>query len=343
VIDRTIWWQTGHEPVVEVIDQTALPHLLSTATWRTLDDACHGIASMQVRGAPLIGVAAAHGLALAMSTDPSSLDPSAAALAATRPTAVNLRWALEHMVERLRPLPDAERGGVARSLATEMADHDVAACRRIGDAGVQLLAEVYERTGRPVEVLTHCNAGWLACVEWGTATAPVYVAAEHGIPVHVWVSETRPRNQGAALTAWELGHRGVPHTLVVDNAAGHLLREGHVDIVIVGADRIAANGDTVNKIGTSLKALAAHDCGVPFVVAAPWSTVDARCGSGAEVPIEERDPVEVLEFAGTPISPAGTHARNWGFDVTPARLVDVYLTDTGPATLDELRCRTAGR
>jgi methylthioribose-1-phosphate isomerase len=326
VARRTIWWE-GDE--VAVIDQTRLPHELVIARWRTLDDAAHGIATMQVRGAPLIGVAAAHAMALAVAADPGSAEEAARVLVATRPTAVNLRWAVERTKELLIPLPRRERAPIARWLASELADFDVQACRAIGDAGLPLLAAVHERTGRAVNVLTHCNAGWLACVEWGTATAPVYLAHQQGIPVHVWVSETRPRNQGAALTAWELRDGGVPHTLIVDNAAGHLLRSGEVDLVVVGADRVAANGDTANKIGTYLKALAARATGVPFYVAAPRSTFDAGCPDGAAIPIEERDPAEVLEVNGAPIAPDGTAARNWGFDVTPGALVDGYLTDAG--------------
>jgi methylthioribose-1-phosphate isomerase len=326
VASRTIWWE-GDE--VAVIDQTRLPHELVIARWRTLDDAARGIASMQVRGAPLIGVAAAHGMALAVAADPAAVEDAADVLVATRPTAVNLRWALERMKESLLPMPRRERAPIARWLASELADFDAEACRAIGEAGLPLLAAVHERTGRAVNVLTHCNAGWLACVEWGTATAPVYLAHQQGIPVHVWVSETRPRNQGAALTAWELRDGGVPHTLIVDNAAGHLLRSGEVDLVVVGADRVAANGDTANKIGTYLKALAARATGVPFYVAAPRSTFDADCPNGAAIPIEERDPAEVLEVSGAPIAPNGTVARNWGFDVTPGDLVDGFLTDAG--------------
>jgi methylthioribose-1-phosphate isomerase len=334
VFERTIWWD---EPsTVAVVDQTRLPHEQAVARWRDVDDAATGIRTMQVRGAPLIGVAAAHGLALAMLDDPHSLDTAVERLAATRPTAVNLRWALERMRVALEPLPAADRAAVARRLASESADEDAAACRAIGEAGVGLLAGLHGRTGRPVQVLTHCNAGRLACVEWGTATAPVYVAHQRDIPVHVWVSETRPRNQGAALTTWELRDRGVPHTLVVDNAAGHLLRTGLVDVVIVGADRIAANGDVANKIGTALKALAAADAGVPFLVAAPRSTFDPRCPDGDAIPIEERDEREVLVVNDRPIAPAGTRARNWGFDVTPARLVDHYVTDHGLLRSDDL-------
>jgi methylthioribose-1-phosphate isomerase len=337
VATRTIWWEhEGADAAVTVIDQIALPHRTSLRQWRTLDDVAEGISSMQVRGAPLIGVAAAHGVALAVRSDPQSLDAACDVLAATRPTAVNLRWALERARRAIAPVPEPSRAAAARRFATELADADVASCRAIADAGLPLLEEIHERTGRPVQVLTHCNAGWLACVEWGTATAPIYLAHQRGIPVHVWVSETRPRNQGAALTAWELAHAGVPHTLIVDNAAGHLLRTGGADVVIVGADRIAANGDVVNKIGTSLKALAARAFGVPFVVAAPRSTFDARCGSGDDVVIEERDPHEVLTFTGAPTAPHGTHARNWGFDVTAAHLVDRYITDDGVVSPDEV-------
>jgi len=329
---RPIWWEhDGSESAVVVIDQRALPAEATTARWTGVDDAIDGIAGMQVRGAPLIGVAAAHGVALALRADPAdvALEDACARLAATRPTAVNLRWALDRVRTALAPVPLVERAAAARGLASAIADEDAAGCRRIGEAGLPLLRAIHERAGRPVQVLTHCNAGWLACVEWGTATAPVYLAHAAGIPVHVWVSETRPRNQGASLTTWELGHAGVPHTLVVDNAAGHLLRCGEVDVVITGADRIAANGDVANKIGTVLKALAARDCRVPFLVAAPASTFDRDCPSGDAIPIEERAEDEVLVVNGAPIAPAGTRARNWGFDVTPARLVDGYLTDRG--------------
>ena len=334
MVDRTIWWGDDDRTVV-VIDQTELPHTTTTATWRTSADAAEGIRSMQVRGAPLIGVAAAHGLALAMATDPESLDDACARLAATRPTAVNLRWALERCRAELAPIPPDRRAVHARTLASRMADEDAAACRAIGEAGLPLLADLHERTGRPVQLLTHCNAGFLATVEWGTATAPVYLAHEQGVPVHVWVSETRPRIQGA-LTAWEMAHRGVPHTLIVDNAAGHLLRTGQVDLVVTGADRIAANGDTANKIGTYLKAVAAHDTGVPFHVAAPASTFDPACPDGGGIPIEERSADEVLVVDGHPIAPPGTTARNWAFDVTPARLVTSWITDRGVLAAAEL-------
>jgi len=337
VYTRPIWWQddTPDAPVV-VIDQRRLPGEVVTARWRTLDDVVAGISSMQVRCAPLIGVAAAHGVALSMREDPASIDAARARLLATRPTAVNLRWALDRMRDALTIESRGARALVARRLAQAMADEDAAGSRRIGEAGLDLLRAIHERTGRPVQVMTHCNAGWLACVEWGSALAPMYAAQEAGVPVHVWVSETRPRNQGAALTTWELGQAGIPHTLVVDDAAGHLLLTGAVDIVILGADRIAANGDVANKIGTVLKALAAREAGVPFYSAAPASTFDPRCPSGDAIPIEERDEAEVLIVNGAPIAPAGTRARNWGFDVTPAHLIDGYLTDRGLLTAPQL-------
>jgi methylthioribose-1-phosphate isomerase len=340
VFDRTIWWgddgpSAGRTSVV-VIDQTRLPGSAETVTWRTLDDAIHGIASMQVRGAPLIGVAAAHGVALAMASAPGSLDAACDALAGSRPTAVNLAWAVERCRAELADVDEQHRFERAADLAARMTAEDVAACRAIGDAGVELIAEVHDRTGRTVQVLTHCNAGFLATVEWGTATAPVYIAQERGIPVHVWVSETRPRNQGAALTAWELGERGVPHTLIVDNAAGHLLQHGEVDLVVTGADRIAANGDSANKIGTYLKALAARESGVPFHIAAPGSTFDFACPDGASIPIEERSPDEVLIVNDAPVAPVQTPARNWGFDVTPAPLITSWITDRGVLRADEL-------
>jgi methylthioribose-1-phosphate isomerase len=334
---RTIWWDGQ---AVTVIDQRYLPHRYVTRRWRTVEDAAEGISVMQVRGAPLIGVAAAHGVALAMAlraTD-QALDDALSLLTATRPTAVNLRNALERSEATVRARPPELRAAAARVLAERMADEDAAACRAIGEIGARLICDVADRVDRPVQVMTHCNAGWLACVEWGTATAPIYLARERRLPVHVWVSETRPRNQGAALTAWELGQRRVPHTIVVDNAAGHLLHSGLVDLVIVGADRIAANGDVANKIGTYLKALAARDSGVPFFVAAPTTTFDLRAATGADIPIEERGSNEVTKVygrtesgntAGVTITPADTEVRNWAFDVTPARLVSGFLTERG--------------
>jgi methylthioribose-1-phosphate isomerase len=333
---RTIWWQDDR--TVAVIDQRRLPQAVVVARWRSVDDAVAGIADMAVRGAPLIGVAAAHGLALAVLDDPSdgSLHRAAARLIGTRPTAVNLRWAVERLGAELVVVSPPDRAALAVKLAQQLADDDAAACGRIGVHGAPMLAELHRRTGRPVQVLTHCNAGWLACIELGTATAPIYTAATSGVPVHVWVSETRPRNQGAALTAWELGDAGIPHTLVVDNAAGHLLASGLVDCVIVGADRVARNGDTANKIGTSLKAYAAAEFGVPFHVAIPWSTVDWDCTDGASIEIEERPQSEVLELAGVRLAPATTSARNWGFDVTAARFITSFITPDGVVAAHEL-------
>jgi methylthioribose-1-phosphate isomerase len=293
-----------------------------------------------VRGAPLIGVTAAYGLALALRDDPSDagLAAAVARLAATRPTAVNLAWALERVRGAVAALARSARADAAWREAGAMAEEDVAACRAIGEAGVALIeaAAAAGRGGR-VEVLTHCNAGWLACVDWGTATAPIYLARQRGVDVHVWVDETRPRNQGAALTAFELGQEGVAHTIVVDNAGGHLMQHGRVDLCLVGADRITRTGDAANKIGTYLKALAAKDNGVPFYVAAPASTVDWRLTDGvAQIPIEERDPAEVTELGGQRIAAAGSPAANFGFDVTPARLITGFVTERGTCAPAEL-------
>ncbi len=334
---RTIWWD-GQQ--VAIIDQRYLPHRVVVQRWRTVNDVAEGITGMQVRGAPLIGVAAAHGVALAMASQPTdqALGAAVAKLMATRPTAVNLRHALERVEEDIRRRVPELRAATARVLAETMADQDATACRAIGEVGARLIRDVADRVQRPVQVLTHCNAGWLACVEWGTATAPIYIACERGLPVHVWVSETRPRNQGSALTAWELAQRGVPHTVVVDSAAGHLLRSGMVDLVIVGADRIAANGDVANKIGTYLKALAARDSDIPFYVAAPTSSFDLRASTGAAIPIEERGAHEVTKVygwtesghtTGVTITPPNVAVRNWAFDVTPARLVSGFITERG--------------
>jgi methylthioribose-1-phosphate isomerase len=336
-VKRTIWWDGQF---VSVIDQRYLPHRFVVQRWRGVDDAADGIRDMQVRGAPLIGVAAAHGVALAMAANAADqcLDAALAKLIATRPTAVNLRHVLERVDREIRRRPLELRAASARVLAERLADEDAEACRAIGEIGARLIRDVADRVARPVQILTHCNAGWLACVEWGTATAPMYVAQERGLPLHVWVSETRPRNQGAALTAWELAGRGIAHTVVVDNAAGHLLRSGLVDLVIVGADRVAANGDVANKIGTYLKALAARDSEVPFYVAAPTSSFDLRAPTGEDIPTEERSPIEVTKVygrtenghtAGVTVTPEGSAVRNWGFDVTPARLVSGFITERG--------------
>jgi methylthioribose-1-phosphate isomerase len=345
---RTIW-VTGD--LVGIIDQTALPHDFVVRPLRTLADAVRAIAGMQVRGAPLIGAAAAYGVWLAMRADPSDagLRDACSALIATRPTAVNLRWALDTMTATLAPLPPGARAAAARARADALADEDVAVNRAIGDHALTVIRGLGQARspGKPLNVLTHCNAGWLATVDRGTALAGVYAAHDAGLPVHVWVDETRPRNQGAALTAWELGQHGVPHTLIVDNAGGHLMQRGQVHLVLVGTDRTTATGDVINKIGTYLKALAARDCGVPFYVAAPSSSIDWTVAEGREVTIEERSASEVVGLSGRSeagaiatvrLAPEGTAVANPGFDVTPARLVTGIITERGlaPATREGL-------
>jgi len=349
---RTIW-PAPDGASVEIIDQTRLPHEFRTVRLRTLDEAAQAIRAMLVRGAPLIGATAAYGLWLGLRADASDagLQRAHATLLATRPTAVNLRWALDRAVRHLQPLPPAARAAAAGAFAAALCDEDVAINRAIGEAGLPLLRELAVRkpAGRPLNVLTHCNAGWLATVDWGTATAPIYLAHDAGLPVHVWVDETRPRNQGASLTAWELLNHGVAHTVVVDNAGGHLMQHGEVDLVIVGTDRTTARGDVCNKIGTYLKALAAHDNGVPFYVALPSPTIDWSIQDGrAEIPIEERAATEVTRLTGRldnghvatiTITPDGSAAANPAFDVTPARLVTGLITERGvcPATAAGLR------
>jgi methylthioribose-1-phosphate isomerase len=329
---RTIW-RSGD--AVEIIDQTRLPHGFATLRLATMEDAAHAIRAMQVRGAPLIGATAAYGLCLALERDPDSLEAAYKTLLATRPTAVNLRWALDDMARVLRPLAGAKRIEAAWKRAAEICDEDVALCESIGRHGLKLIEQVKRR---PVNILTHCNAGWLACVDWGTALAPIYMAHDAGIPVHVWVDETRPRNQGAYLTSWELKSHGVPHTVIVDNAGGHLMQRGQVDMVIVGTDRVTANGDVANKIGTYLKALAAKDNDVPFYVALPGPTIDWTMDDGRDIEIEERAPEEVTRIAGVPVVPEGVKAANPGFDVTPARLVTALITERGvcPASREGL-------
>ncbi len=337
---RSIWWESdaanAANAATVVIDQRALPDEVVLARWTTLADAVSGIADMTVRGAPLIGVAAAHGMALAARVDASdgALADAAGALAATRPTAVNLFAALQGARDLVAHVAADQRAAALQQWSVHLADADAAACRAIGEVGLAELDSLAR--GGTLQILTHCNAGRLACIEWGTATAPVYLAHRGGRDVHVWVSETRPRNQGASLTAWELAQAGVPHTLVVDNAAGHLLASGAVHAVIVGADRVAANGDTANKIGTSLKAYAAAVAGVPFYVAMPWSSFDPATASGAQIPIEERSVHEVLELGGRRLAPTVTPARNWGFDVTPARFITAFFTPTGVLRAEEL-------
>ena len=339
---RTIWVDPEDGWSVRVLDQTRLPWSLDVVRLTNLDEAAHAIRAMQVRGAPLIGAAAAYGLALALRTDPSTpaMEQAADTLAATRPTAINLRWALDRMLTRLRNTLPPDRARAAYDEAGAIAEEDVARNRAIGEHGAALIAEVARRKpDQPVNVLTHCNAGWLATVDWGTALAPIYVAHEAGLPVHVWVDETRPRNQGAALTAWELGQHGVAHTVISDNAGGHLMQHGRVDLCIVGTDRVTRAGDVANKIGTYLKALAARDNGVPFWVAGPSSTVDWSVTDGvAEIPIEERDADEVACITGqgadgrvatVRVLPPGSPAANPAFDVTPARLVTGLITERG--------------
>lgn len=328
---------------VEIIDQTALPHALRWVTLHTLEEAAHAIRAMLIRGAPLIGATAAYGVALALNDEASDtrLHAAITLLAATRPTAVNLHWALARMQALLQPLPPAERHAAAWAEAARIAEEDVATNRAIGQHGLELLQTLPRKPGHaPLQLMTHCNAGWLATVDWGTAIAPIYAAHAAGVPVHVWVSETRPRNQGL-LTAWELKQQGIPHTVIADNAAGLLIQQGKVDAVIVGADRIAANGDVANKVGTYLKALACAAHGVPFYVAAPRSTLDFACPSGNAIPIEARSGEELRLVHGTqpdsetPASirqlPADEAVHNPAFDVTPAALVSAIITERGYA------------
>ncbi len=338
---RTIW-PSADGATVDIIDQTRLPHSFEVRRLSVVEDAAEAISAMWVRGAPLIGATAAYGMCLALQRDPSneSLRGAEKLLVATRPTAVNLRWALGEVRAALEPLPAAERAEAAWNLAARICDDDVEICRRIGEHGLALIREISERKGgATTHILTHCNAGWLATVDWGTALAPIYMAHDSGISVHVWVDETRPRNQGASLTAFELGAHGVSHTLIVDNAGGHLMQEGKVDMCIVGTDRTTANGDVANKIGTYLKALAAKDNGVPFYVALPSTTIDWEIKDGmAEIPIEERPPEEVTRVGGraasgsivrVAVAPEGCAAHNPAFDVTPARLVTGLITERG--------------
>lgn len=343
---RTIWLNKDGWGV-DIIDQTRLPHELVTITLRNLDDAAKSIKDMWVRGAPLIGATAAYGMALAMRGDASDagLDSAYKILHATRPTAINLKWALDEMAACLKPLPVADRAAAAYQRALEIADEDVEINSAIGDNGCKLIAAAWEkakaRGAKRVNVLTHCNAGWLATVDWGTAIAPIYKAFDAGIPIHVWVDETRPRNQGASLTARELNWHGVPHTVIPDNTGGHLMQHGMVDLCIVGTDRVTRNGDVCNKIGTYLKALAAKDNNVPFYVALPSPTIDWTVADGVkEIPIEERDPTEVTHIAGktasgtieiVQLTPDGSPAINYGFDVTPARLMTGLITERGVA------------
>ena len=348
---RSIWVSPDGWSV-EIIDQTKLPHRFETVTLRTCADAARAIKTMQVRGAPLIGATAAYGMCLALREGASdeAVDRAVEYLAEQRPTAVNLRWALDEMRKTVRNLPRDQRVAAAYTRAAQICEEDVETNRRIGVHGLEIIKGIAARKkpGERVNVLTHCNAGWFACVDWGTATSPIYQAHDAGIPVHVWVDETRPRNQGAALTAYELGSHGVPHTIVADNAGGHLMQQGDVDLCIVGTDRVTSNGDVANKIGTYLKALAAMDNDVPFYVALPHSTIDWTLADGRAIPIEERSADEVLKMSGrlangevvtVEIAAPGSPAGNPAFDVTPARLVTGLITERGvsPASRDGLR------
>jgi methylthioribose-1-phosphate isomerase len=338
---RSIWlepdgWSVG------IIDQTALPHRLTTARLTNLEDTAHAIRAMLVRGAPLIGATAAYGVCLALRADPSdeALDRACATLLRTRPTAINLKWALDEMVAAVRNRARGERVAAAYRRAQKICEQDIAINSAIGKNGLPLIEAAARRKkpGQPVNVLTHCNAGWLATVDCGTATAPIYAAHDKRLPVHVYADETRPRNQGAALTAWELGHHGVPHTVIADNTGGHLMQHKMVDMVIVGADRVTAQGDVCNKIGTYLKALAAHDNKVPFYVAVPSPTIDFAIMEGADIPIEQRSAEEVATMTGktrdgrietVQVVPDGSPVANFAFDVTPARLVTGLITERG--------------
>src|SRR3954451_16073885 len=338
---RTIWLEPDQS--IGTIDQTLLPHRYATIRLETAEDAARAIKTMQVRGAPLIGATAAYGMALATRADSSdaALERAYALLIATRPTAINLRWALDETMAALRNRARGERVAAAYKRAQEIADEDVEINAAIGRHGLKLIEEIAatKKPGEPVNVLTHCNAGWLATVDWGTATSAIYQAHDNGIPIHVWVDETRPRNQGASLTAWELGQHGVAHTVIPDNTGGHLMQHAQVDIAIVGTDRVTAQGDVCNKIGTYLKALAARDNNVPFYVALPSPTIDFSVSDGiAEIPIEQRGADEVTTMTGRTadgriesvrIVPDGSGVANYGFDVTPARLVTGLITERG--------------
>jgi methylthioribose-1-phosphate isomerase len=342
---RTIWVESDGA-AIGIIDQTLLPHRFATARLATLDDAVRAIATMQVRGAPLIGAAAAYGLWLALRADASdeNLERAYADLLAARPTAINLKWALDQMLAAVRNRRRVDRLSAALKRANEIADEDVAINLAIGSHGLKLIEAAAARKkgakkGERVNILTHCNAGFLATVDWGTATASIYLAHDKGVAVHVFADETRPRNQGASLTAWELGHHGVPHTVIPDNTGGHLMQHGMVDMVIVGTDRVTAQGDVCNKIGTYLKALAAHDNNVPFYVALPSPTIDFSVSDGlAEIPIEQREAGEVATMTGktkdgrietVQVIPDGSDVANYAFDVTPARLITGLITERG--------------
>ena len=350
---RTIWLaEDGWR--VKIIDQRELPHKFVITSLETVDDAVNAIKDMWVRGAPLIGATAAYGVALAMRADPSnkSLETCSISLLAARPTAVNLKWAVDRMVAKLAVLPEKAREEAAYYNALQICNEDIDCCSKIGNFGSQIIKDIWEQKDRngPVNILTHCNAGWLATVDWGTALAPIYKSHEQNIPIHVWVDETRPRNQGSYLTAWELGKEGIDHTIIVDNVGGHLMQHGLVDMCITGTDRTTFTGDVCNKIGTYLKALAAKDNQVPFYVGLPSSTIDWGISDGiSEIPIEERDVSEVEKISGLGengdsmqlrITPSFSKSANYAFDVTPGRLITGLITEKGICEASETGLRS---
>ncbi len=338
---RSIWFDEADHSV-KIIDQTRLPHFFDVLTLNSLDEVCHAIRSMQVRGAPLIGAAAAFGLYLSIKKGDVAPEQAGKLLLATRPTAVNLQWAINRVLDTIQQAPNNEvRTAAALASALAICDEDVSNCTAIGLHGVALIRELAAAKAGPVNILTHCNAGWLATVDRGTALAPVYQAWEEGIDVHVWVDETRPRNQGASITAWELGKEAIPHTVISDNTGGHLMQARQVDLCLVGSDRTSFRGNVCNKIGTYLKALAAHDNAVPFYVAVPVSSID---WDSDDIPIEERDSGEITSIQGlnsqgmldtVRLTPEGSAALNFAFDITPARLVSGLITEKGIVSADE--------
>lgn len=347
---RTIWIDENSDSVIKIIEQNRLPHEFVIGDLRSVGDFAVAIKEMKVRGAGLIGATAGYGMYIAALTAPKNgfeefIIKAANTLKATRPTAVNLAWAVDRQLKEMSLSPNLdEKIKIAKKTAIMIADEDAGFCKRLGEHGFKLIEEIYNKKGSIVNVLTHCNAGWLAFVDYGSATAPIYEAAERGIPVHVWVDETRPRNQGAKLTAWELYQQGIAHKVIVDNLGGHLMQHGMVDMCITGADRVTRTGDAANKIGTYLKALAAKDNNVPFYVALPSSTFDWKMRDGLkEIPIEQRDEKEVLFLDGLVdgkvkevlVPPSGVHAANYGFDVTPARLITGLITERGVCKADE--------
>lgn len=342
----TVWLDPDGQKL-NIIDQTQLPYQLTLRSLNSLEDFCVAIRDMQVRGAPLIGVTAAYGLAIALHNEPDCEQLASDALLATRPTAVNLRWAVERVRKAIKGLAAGDKASAALAEAHRIRQQDIDSCEAIGDAGYNLLQQLHrskKTADQPLNILTHCNAGWLAAVDWGTALAPVYKAHQAGLPIHIWVDETRPRNQGARLTAWELSQQGIPHTVIADNTGGHLMQQGQVDLCLVGSDRTSANGDVCNKIGTYLKALAAMDNGIPFYVALPASTIDWSINNGVrDIPIEQRAPEEVTHMTGLAengkltrirLVNASSTAANYAFDVTPARLVTGLITEYGLFSAD---------